>query len=172
LGCGPNRFYGWVNIDLNRQSEADVHMDLRGGLPMKAQSASLIYSEHVLEHLCLEDGKRLMNDCHSALQDGGTMRTAMPDLGNIVKAYLGDWRKQDWLESPEYSGIDTASHMLNVGLRSWGHRYIYDFEDLRLRLEAAGFKEVRSCPWGESGVPELRNLEQRRDSLLIVEAVR
>ncbi len=157
----------WI---LERSSEADVLVDLRGGLPLKPRSVSRIYSEHVLEHFSLEDGRVLFRDFYNSLEDGGVARIAMPDLANLVSAYLGDWRRQDWLEDPVYSDIDTASHMLNVGFRSWGHRYLYDFDDLALRLSAAGFSAVSRCEWGKSEHPDLVGLERRPDSMLIVEA--
>ena len=96
----------------------------------------------------------------------------MPDLKHLVEAYLGDWRRQEWLEEPAYSDIDTASHMLNVGFRSWGHRYLYDVDDLGMRLAGGGFADVRECRFGESEHPDLKDLERRPDSLLIVEATR
>jgi predicted SAM-dependent methyltransferase len=172
VGCGSVRFDEWVNVDLERSSAADVLVDLRGGLPLKPMSVSRIYSEHVLEHFSLEDGRVLLGDFHNALEDGGVARIAMPDLANLVSAYLGDWRSQDWLEDPVYSDIGTASQMLNVGFRSWGHRYLYDFDDLTLRLSAAGFSDVRRCEWGKSEYPDLGGLERRQDSMLIVEATR
>jgi predicted SAM-dependent methyltransferase len=172
LGCGPVRLEGWLNIDRDRQSDADLYIDLRGGLPLTPDSVARIYSEHVLEHFSMEDGQALLNDCFDALQPGGILRIAMPDLKNLVTAYLGDWQGQDWIRHPGFSDIDTAAHMLNVGFRSWGHLYLYDLQDLTLRLAHAGFSHVETCGWGESDCPALRNLERRPDSLLIVEATR
>ncbi len=172
LGCGDVRLDGWVNLDLGLRSEADLHVDLRGGLPLRPRSVSRIYSEHLLEHLSLEDGQRLLGDCFCSLQDNGVMRIAMPDLRRLVDSYLGQWRDQDWLDNPGYSHIDTASHMMNVSFRYWGHQYLYDLEDLTLRISAAGFSQIRSRAWGESDFPDLCKLERRPDSLLIVEAYR
>jgi predicted SAM-dependent methyltransferase len=172
VGCGLVRFDGWVNLDLERGSRPDVLIDLRGGLPLKPKSVSRIYSEHVLEHFSLADGRVLIRDFRDSLEDGGVARIAMPDLAHLVSAYLGDWRDQHWLEEPEYAEIDTASQMLNVGFRSWGHKYLYDFDDLALRLSAEGFSQVRRCEWGKSEHPDLVGLERRPDSMLIVEATR
>jgi predicted SAM-dependent methyltransferase len=172
LGCGDIKLDGWVNLDLGLKSQADLHIDLRGGLPARPGSLSRIYSEHLLEHLSLDDGQRMLNDCFASLRDDGVMRIAMPDLRSVVDSYLGQWRDQDWLDNPGYSHIDTAAHMLNVSFRYWGHQYLYDQEDLTLRLSSAGFSQIRRCAWGESDVPDLCKLERRPDSLLIVEASR
>jgi predicted SAM-dependent methyltransferase len=172
LGCGPIHLDGWVNIDINKAVKPDVRVDLRFGFPAPASSVAFIFSEHVFEHFSLEDGSQLFADCSVALKPGGVMRIAMPDLRYIVNRYLGDWRDQAWLDEPGYEVIDTAARMLNFALRSWEHLYIYDIEDLTLRLNQAGFTAVAPREWGKSRYPELTGLEQRPDSLLIVEATK
>lgn len=171
LGCGPNRFEGWINVDVDRRYRPDVVHDLRLGLPARPGSAELIYSEHVLEHLTLAEGTRLLRDCRRALRHGGVMRIAMPDLRSLVDHYLKDWRNQAWLCERAYREIDSAARMLNYALREWGHKYVYDSDDLEMRLRAAGFAEVHRRAWRESPHAELCNRETREDSTLIVEAV-
>lgn len=172
LGCGPVRLPGWVNVDIDRRLRPDLRMDLRAGFPAPPQSVAFFFSEHVLEHFSLEDGERLLRDCREALERGGVLRLAMPDLRNLVDKYLGDWKAQDWLREPAYRAIDSPARMLNFGVREWGHLYLYDLDELTLRLQQAGFNEVRACPPGSSRHPELSGLERRPDSFLIVEATR
>lgn len=170
LGCGPNHFHGWVNIDIDPSVHPDVRLDLRLGLPVPASIATLIHSEHVLEHFSLADGTRLLADCYRALAPGGILRVAMPDLRALVEHYSADWRAQDWLENPAYDEIDTPAHMLNYALREWGHRYLYDFEDLESRLQHVGFQYIKRVRWGDSTEVMLQGLETRKDSQLVVEA--
>lgn len=168
LGCGPNRFDGWVNVDM--AGNPDLRHDLRWGLPIRPGLVAFIYSEHVFEHLMLKDAVRLFVDCRKALRAGGVMRIAMPSLSHLVESYSGEWRQQAWLEDPEYSHIDTSAHMLNHAMRGWGHRYVYDAQDLTQRLENAGFIDVSTRDWGQSPHTELQGLETRPDSKLILEA--
>ncbi len=170
LGCGPNKFPGWVNVDIEEQYEPELLHDLSEGLPQADATVDLIFSEHFFEHLTLPDGVALMAECRRVLRPGGTLRIAMPDLTTIVEAYGGDWRDQAWLAA--YPQIRTAAQMLNTGMRAWEHRYLYDLEDLTLRLTDLGFVDVRPMEWGQSDHPDLRGLETREDSRLIVEAVR
>ena len=170
LGCGPNRLDGWLNLDLDRRSAADVRHDLRDGLPGRPGTARRIYSEHVFEHLELAHGVQLLADCRQILEPGGVLRIAMPDLRAIVDAYLGDWQDQAWLQNPAFDRIDTPAHMLNVSVHEWGHRYLYDWDELRLRLEQAGFSDIVRGEWGRSDHPDLVGLETRPDSKLIAEA--
>ena len=44
-------------------------------------------------------------------------------------------------------------------MRAWGHRFVYDFPTLQSTMEAAGWREIRSCVPGESDDLHLRNLE-------------
>jgi predicted SAM-dependent methyltransferase len=172
LGCGPVYLDGWLNLDIERGSRADIRVDLRFGLPLPGESTSYVFSEHVFEHLELLDGKQLLRDICRSLAPSGVLRIAMPDLASLVERYENDWHDQEWLKDPYYDKIDTAANMLNVALRSWGHLYVYDFDDLRLRLDEAGFSKIERVEWGASEHDELRGLERRPDSILIVEAVR
>lgn len=170
LGCGKNLMPGWINIDVDRSVHPDFRIDLKFGLPIRAASVSFIYSEHMLEHIPLKSAQLLLNDCRHGLVSGGVIRIAMPNLAKLVQYYLGDWREQGWVKDPGFSDIETPAEMLNIALREWGHQHVYDFSDLSLRLERAGFVDVVERPWGESPHPELRNLETREESNLIVEA--
>jgi len=149
-----------------------VRVDLRYGFPAPSGSVAYVFSEHVFEHLTLEDGLRLLDDCRVALRPGGVVRIAMPDLRYLVDRYQGDWKDQAWLQDPALKMIDSPARMLNFALRSWEHLYVYDLAELTLRLKQVGFAVVEPREPGQSPHPELRGLELRPDSLLIVEATK
>jgi predicted SAM-dependent methyltransferase len=169
LGSGHAPLEGWVNIDF--EPPADVLVDLRYGLPVRDASVSAIYSEHLVEHLPLEAGLAMFRDWRRVITPTGVVRIATPDLAMLITDYRGDWRsRHEWITWPEHAHIDTAVRMINVAMREWGHAYLYDFEELALRLHDAGFSDVRRVEIGESADPELRGLETRADSSLVVEA--
>lgn len=176
LGCGEHRFDGWVNIDINPAVNPDIRLDLRAGFPAPAESVAFIFSEHVFEHLTLDDGRRAFIECYSALEPGGVMRIAMPDLRYIVERYMaGRYEGEGGPEAnqdADYRRIDSPALLLNYALRSWGHLYLYDFDELDLRLRQAGFASVDPQEIGKSSHPELAGLEQRGESRLIVEATK
>jgi predicted SAM-dependent methyltransferase len=171
LGCGTVRLEDWVNVDIET-SQADLTLDITRGLPLPDGSARLIYHEHVMEHITVEEGKACLRDWFRLLEPGGVLRIATPDLAYVVERYRGDWRNQAWLRLPEYSFIQTPAEMLNTSMRWWDHQYLYDEEELRRRMTDAGFRTIRRCAIGESPVPELMRLETREDSQLILEGVR
>ena len=170
LGCGTVRLDGWINIDL--ETRADLALDVRRPLPFKDGAARLIYHEHLMEHLTVEEGCAGLRDWFRLLGPGGVLRIATPDLAYVVERYGGDWRDQAWLRLPEYAFIRTRAEMINVSFRWWGHRYLYDGEELERRMRDAGFASVRRCALRQSAVPELAGLETRDDSKLIVEGVK
>lgn len=170
LGSGTVRLEGWINIDL--ETKADLNLDLRRGLPFADGAARLVYNEHVIEHITVEEGRRCLADWFRVLEPGGVLRVATPDLAYVVERYQHDWKDQAWLQLPEYAFIRSRAEMMNVAFRWWGHQYLYDGEELERRLREAGFGTVRRCGYGESPVPELAGLETRPDSKLIMEAVR
>ncbi len=168
VGCGGVLMKDWVNADI--EGEPDIYLDVTKRSPFPDESVSLVYSEHLIEHLAVEEGLRCFAEFRRILALGGTVRIATPDLDYVVEKYLGDWKNQDWLTWKEYSAIATRAEMVNVAFRGWGHKYLYNEEELNRRLCESGFKRVRRVKWGESEIAELRNLETRPDSRLIVEA--
>lgn len=174
LGCGNVRLEKWINIDADTKlTSADVHWDLRCGIPFADGSCEFIYCEHFLEHLHPHEGVVFLRECHRALRTNGILRVAMPSLENIVKKYCQeDWRDQDWLKRPEYLHIRTRAEMLNIAFRWWGHQWLYDREELHRRLQDVGFQRIVDEEWGKSCQEGLTSLESRKDSLLICEATK
>jgi predicted SAM-dependent methyltransferase len=176
LGCGERHLPGWVNIDVDPRTRPDLRIDLRGGFPAPRGSVSFIFSEHVFEHLELADGLRVFGDCYEALEPGGVMRVAMPDLKYIVDRYVEGRYEDEGGEvaraDPAFLAIDSPARLLNHALRSWGHVYLYDCDELILRMRQAGFGKVEPVELQESEHPDLRGLEHRAESRLVVEATK
>lgn len=170
VGCGDIRLPGWINADVHPRAELIV--DLRKRLPFGTGSLERIYCEHVIEHLTCAEAVGFFREAHRTLAEGGVLRIAMPDLGDLISAYQEDWRSLDWLSWPEFEFIQTRAEMLNIAFRWWGHRYLYDREELERRLGEATFSRLVFCSRGESRHAELRGLERREDSKLVVEATR
>jgi predicted SAM-dependent methyltransferase len=172
LGCGSIHLDRWINVDWDHSLQSvDIVWDLAYGIPVPDASCRIIYCEHFLEHLPVEQGVAFLRECRRVLGQAGVLRVAMPSLDVLLsRCHDGSWRDQDWLNWPEYRFVKTQAEMLNIAFRWWGHQWLYDREELHRRLREAAFNQVRNVEWGESEIPELRNIESRRDSLLICEA--
>lgn len=170
LGCGKVYLDGWVNVDLDSDM-ADIKLDITEALPFDDNSCELIFTEHMLEHLSVEQGVAFLKECLRVLKNGGVLRVAMPSLDRLIqRSYDGTWREADWLSWPEFRHVSTRAQMLNMAFRDWGHQWLYDQEELYRRLKESGFEKIKDCDWGESKHANLCGRETRKDSLLIAEA--
>ena len=157
LGCGTHLLAGWANIDLDGPSGVIRH-DLTRPLPMRADSAELIFCEHFIEHLTRAQGLALLQECRRVLRPGGILRLSTPDLRKLIDEYLASrttgWAEVGWQPL-------TPCRMLNEGLRLWGHLFVYDQAELLGLLDEAGFRELEAKTWRESAHPALRGIESR-----------
>ena len=178
LGCGTVYKDGWINIDNNSDNniqKLDINWDLRKPLPFPDNSVDFIYNEHFLEHLTVEEGQKSLKDFYRVLKIGGVMRIAMPDLERTVAAYSDMNWKENSKEAFEKFGltfIQTRAERINIGFRWWGHQWLYDWEELERRLKEAGCEQIKRCTIFESDHEELKNLESRKESILVVEVTK
>ncbi|MFZ0749564.1 MAG: methyltransferase domain-containing protein [Pyrinomonadaceae bacterium] len=157
MGCGANILDGWANLDLQGNGSV-IGFDLTNRLPIDSNTIELIYSEHFIEHLTLNQTTALLAECHRVLQSGGIIRLSTPSLKKIIDEYLVG-RTSEWLDVDWTPG--TPCQMVNEGLRLWGHQFVFDADELRRTLEDAGFRRVIETTWRESATPALRGLESR-----------
>jgi predicted SAM-dependent methyltransferase len=176
IGCGTDYKKGWLNIDNNSDDnidKLDLNWDLREKLPFDDESVDFIYSEHFFEHLTPEEGKKTIKDLMDLVKPGGVMRIAMPDLEVVVNTYLNvPLDKDPVIAAHKMDFIKTRAEWMNMTFSWWGHKWIYDYEELQRRLEEIGYTNVKRCKIYESEHPELRGIETRIESYLIAEVTK
>ena len=156
LGSGDISMEGWINVDLNA-ANADLHLDLRDNLPFQDSSVAFIFSEHFIEHISREEGLQFLKECYRVLTKDGTLRLSTPSLKYLATSYLT--RNLD--EWGELWHQTTPCISMNEGMRSWGHKFLYDEEELVHLLSEAGFTDIRFVKWRESSIDDLVGLESR-----------
>ena len=156
LGCGPRKIEGWANVDL--YGFGNITWDLRKPLPVKPRSIQFIYSEHFIEHIPRDAALKLMKNCRNLLTSDGVIRLSTPSLRRLAEDYVA--RKFPELPKETWNPTTLCS-MVNEGMRSWGHQYLYDEEELALLLSQAGFSDLKRAEWGNSEHLQLRGLETR-----------
>lgn len=167
LGCGPHVLPGWTNLDIDPHPGVIRH-DLKNPIPYQSALCDFIFSEHALEHLTKEDGIRLLRECHRMLKPKGVLRLSMPNLDEIVRRY----NNNDLYTMPGVWEPQSVCDMINEGMRSWGHQYVWNYSELRRVLSDIGFTSYR-MPWRHSDYKDLQNLEVRPSyNDLIVEAIK
>jgi len=172
IGCGKNYFNRWINIDNNSDNNVDkldANIDLRNKLPISDNVVDFIFNEHFLEHLTIDEGQRALRDFFRVLKPDSVMRIAMPDLKVAMERYFNP----DWKNDASFKKFGlvykTRAEMINNSFRAWGHKWLYDLEELTRRLEEAGGVNIKQCNLRESEYVALRNLETRDESTLIME---
>jgi predicted SAM-dependent methyltransferase len=151
VGCGEQILQGWCNLDIQPLAGVDLVVDVTAGFDFR--DVELIFCEHFIEHLHLDDGIRFLHDCHRALRPGGVLRVSTPNLDWVVLTHYRPTAAE------EERKIEDAL-MLNRAFHGWGHRFLYNAEILGHVLRGLGFSEVARCGYGESPNPSLRGLER------------
>jgi len=136
---------GWVTIDLKRG--ADLHLNLVKAFPFPDESITEIHSEHLLEHLTLEEIKFLLKECFRVLKIGGEISFGVPDFARACRVYLLDkdrfYKEKFWL-SPSPNWCKSKLDELNFLIYADGyHKFMFDKENGIQRLREVGFKECR-----------------------------
>lgn len=173
IACGTDYKKGWINIDNNSDNnitKLDLNWDMRKPLPFDDNSVDFIFHEHFMEHLTVEEGQRVTKDLMRVLKKGGVLRIATPDLALAVDKYINlDISKDPVVKKFGLNFIKTKAERLNMAFSWWGHKWLYDWEELERRLKEAGSKNIKKCELRKSVHPDLRGLEVRDNSTLIAE---
>ena len=174
LGCGRNLLGGWINTDSKTSLQGCDYLDVTEKFPYDDNSVDYIFSEHMIEHISLQDGKFQLEESFRVLKSGGKIRISTPDLKFLIELYTDnktDLQKRyiDYtVNHPAYNvsiGIDTF--IINNFVRDWGHIFIYDKKILKTLLESIGFTDVKSYLITESEDENLKNLEHTTDEINI-----
>ena len=135
------RFPEWVKIG-----------DIVKGLPIEDNSVDVMYSSHVIEHLCYLDAKHAFCNVHKHLKPGGIFRAVLPDLEILIKEYMENKTSHDFnaankLMQETLLGLDEKPKgMLRKVISMFGnyhHLWMWDFDSLSSELSKAGFIDIK-----------------------------
>lgn len=149
LGCGGERFKGWINVDLypfdasdssRSGADIDVEMDILE-LDCPDNSVDNILMVHVFEHFVRWDGIRLLEQCYRVLKPQGRLYIETPDLDKCIEIYLKGGSERH---------MQTPIGSLNIGFtqlygNQWDeldyetHRYVWTQRELRYVAESIGW---------------------------------
>jgi len=164
IGCGDHPLDGWVNCDLNPCRSDILRVDATQHFPFAEGEFDYAFSEHMIEHVPHAGGLTMLAECRRVMKPSGRIRISCPDRA-FIQRLCGpaeqltdtDWRYVAWAK--QHFGMKTA---LDVGVnlaKGFGHQFIYSRSLLRRALVGAGFGDITEHLIGESGEPELCNLE-------------
>jgi predicted SAM-dependent methyltransferase len=196
FGCGGRLPKGVLNTDLvgftdvrlestapgrvYRVNDAPfIHHDVTHPLPAEDGAFEWAYSEHLIEHISQAHAIVWLKDVHRLLKPGGLLRLTTPDLERYVSAYAARDEAffADHSRRLRQFGLPTMptrrTFMVNQIFQFWGHRWIYDFDELVHVLVQAGFAAdaVTRRGFQDSGLAAAGELdsEVRQDETIYVE---
>jgi predicted SAM-dependent methyltransferase len=141
------------------------------------ESAEVLYSSHMIEHLDKDEADKFINEVYRVLKPGGVIRIAVPDIKKQVDRYyeLGD--ADAFIGGlhccmPNPKSLSERLRLFMVGSRN--HLWMYDGSSLCRRLEMHGFVSVEIMPAGKTKIfrPEPLDLYERNVESVYVEAER
>jgi len=134
---------GW----LNSQILGRVPIDIARRLPLPDSSFVMIYSSHLVEHIHRLQFERFLADSLRVLKPGGLHIVATPSVEKIARTLYGpdSGAKTMLMEAgtrfyPE--PFHSEAQQINLTMRAFGHRFLYDIACMRAAGQAAGFASV------------------------------
>lgn len=165
IGAGLNALEGWINTDIHADKK-NFYLNLKKPFTFSNNLFDFVYSEHVIEHFSYDECKNILSECYRIMKNGGVMRITTPDLKFLIKIFENQkselhkeyikWNSETFILS---SAPSNSVSVINNYVRDWGHKFIYDFDTLKILLSEIGFVEVVQCEISLSRYEQLCNLE-------------
>lgn len=96
VGCGPQIYDGFINIDKYHNEDKRVLPCCMSELPFSDSYLDGIVSNHSLEHLNYRDAQKALYEWNRVLKNGGKLYLTIPDLEEICRLII----------SPDVSFVD------------------------------------------------------------------
>lgn len=203
LGCGPVQPDGWINVDCSNRARLARYVpvidrvltklgiipptefsrrttiwNLKRPLPVPDEGVTAFYAGELLEHLTLEDGRRLLKECYRALIPGGILRVCVPDNYEFWARYCRaveenlarpdeTWNDEDSTRSVWLFFKDICVDRPILSSMGHFHKWAFDQISLTLEFKRAGFTGVSRRKFQDSDIPGIELVE--RSDFLIVE---
>lgn len=157
-----------------------TELDIAEPLPFDDDSLDWVYAEHLIEHVPLPIAVRWLKEVRRVLAPGGLLRLTTPDLAVYVEGYGGGGffakhRRRLAMVRVGSPMPARRAFMINQIFYHFGHRWIYDADELRFVLGEAGFdaEQITLCGFRTGTRPDVADLDtsMRSDESIYIEAV-
>jgi predicted SAM-dependent methyltransferase len=172
----PGRVYLVDGLSLFTQ------LDITEPLPFEDGSVDWVYAEHLIEHVPLLDAIGWLAEVRRILAPGGLLRITTPDLRAYAAGYLAEDEKFFARHRRILSVMrvgppmpDRRAFMVNQIFYLYGHRWIYDHDELRYALTQAGYdpERITAREFRKGHRPDVADLDSkfRSDETIYMEAM-
>lgn len=157
-----------------------TELDIAEPLPFADGSLDWVYAEHLIEHVPLPVAVGWLKEVRRVLVPGGLLRLTTPDLAVYVEGYGGGGffakhRRRLAMVRVGPPMPARRAFMINQIFYHFGHRWIYDEQELRFVLGEAGFDagKISLCGFRTGARADVADLDtsMRSDESVYVEAV-
>lgn len=157
-----------------------TELDIAEPLPFDDDSLDWVYAEHLIEHVPLPIAVGWLKEVRRVLAPGGLLRLTTPDLAVYVEGYGGGGffakhRRRLAMVRVGPPMPARRAFMINQIFYHFGHRWIYDADELRFVLGEAGFdaERIAVCGFRTGARPDVADLDtsMRSDESIYIEAV-
>lgn len=169
LSAGSRSFVSFA------RSSGILWADATRRIPLPDDSAEVVYSSHVVEHLDRDDVNGFLREAYRVLAPGGVLRVAVPDLHMRVRDYMADGDADKLMERTRLARrrrrtVAEKIRYLAAGDRQ--HMWMYDGRSLACLVSAAGFRDAVVLEPGTTTIenPGELNLYERAAESVYVEA--
>jgi predicted SAM-dependent methyltransferase len=129
----------------------------------KNNEADNIYCSHAFEHMTREGMQAALRNIYFMLKPGGCFRLVVPDLETRVKKYLQNQDCDAFIETIGFGkkkNDRTFKDFLRKMFGNSGHLWMYDYKSMQNYLAQAGFKNIKKCKIGDSGIDIFSEVEE------------
>lgn len=165
---------GWLILNENEQ-------DIRERIRLPDDSVDVIFNEHTIEHIDMNEGIFFMSESKRILKEGGTLRIISPMIDRLLSVSFEDdngkkfvqnslchlyHKENDTLSKLHLNGVDKFAQcfLLNSIFREYGHKFIWSSELMINVLKVLGFRSAKRYEIGR-GNKEEYCIERRRRGL-------
>jgi predicted SAM-dependent methyltransferase len=155
--------------------------NLAKGIPFESESVDAVYHSHTLEHLDRDVAEVLMREALRVLKPGGVHRIVVPDFELLCRNYVahldtsgddaaGEREHDEYVSALLEQSVRREAHgsslqrpmrrrienllLGDARRRGETHQWMYDRINLRDKLLAAGYSDVRQMTYDTSLIPD------------------
>lgn len=143
-----------------------TQLDITEKLPFADDCVDWVYSEHLIEHVPPLAGISWLTEVRRILAPGGLLRITTPDLRKYAQSYVSDdgffarQRRRLRIMRVGPPMPERPAFMFNQVFYLYGHRWLYDLDELRYALARAGFTSTaRVCAYREGARADIAALD-------------
>ena len=172
IGCGRFKQEGWLNTDISCSTPDIYYLNAAQKYPFPDNSFNYIYSEHLFEHLNINQAIIMLQECFRILKPKGKLRLSMPNFHFLMDLYLNpnkevnrkylDWSFTKYIDKNGINVINRNSfpiYVINNFFHNWGHKFIHTQETITEIAKSCGFINIESYTIGQSKVQEFKGIE-------------